>query len=158
LSDGKGKGSRFVINLPTTTPPDAPQVRSGIKLPSPQQRRLRILLAEDHADTRTALERLLLRWGHEVRSAPTVSEAAAIALTYEADLLLSDIGLPDGSGIELLGKIRHDRDIKAIAMSGYGMEADLEMTRHAGFMEHLIKPVSAERLKEALSKVFDGQK
>ncbi len=152
-SAGKGCGSQFVIELPTTVPPQPPRAQSGIQTPLPQ-RRLRILLAEDHADTRAAIERLLTRWGHEVRSAATVAEAASIALTYEADLLLSDIGLPDGTGIELLGKIRHDRDIPAIAMSGYGMESDLQMTKHAGFKEHLIKPVSADRLKETLLKLF----
>ncbi len=73
------------------------------------------------------------------------------AATFEIDLLLTDIGLPDGTGIELLTKLRANRDIKAIAMSGYGMEADLDETRRAGFVDHLIKPVSAEQLKAALA-------
>ena len=111
------------------------------------------MLAEDHADTRRALERLLARWGHEVQTAPTVARAVEIFATYEADLLLSDIGLPDGTGVDLLGQLRQIREVRAIAMSGYGMEADLAMTRHAGFLEHLIKPISAERLKEALARL-----
>ena len=151
-SGGKGEGATFVIDLPTTVPPAAPKV-SQAPVSSPRQKRLRILLTEDHADTRRALERLLTRWGHEVQTASTVAQAVELFATYEADLLLSDIGLPDGTGIELLGKLRHIREIKAIAMSGYGMEADLEMTRHAGFVEHLIKPVSAERLKESLTRL-----
>jgi len=151
-SEGKGKGTSFVIDLATTVPPAAPK-DSGFTQPAPQHLTWRILLAEDHADTRQAIERLLSRWGHEVQSAATVAEAVELAGTFQPDLLLSDIGLPDGTGIDLLGKIRHDRPLHAIAMSGFGMEADLEMSRHAGFAEHLIKPVSAERLKEALARV-----
>ena len=104
-------------------------------------------------DTRHALERILRRWGHDVQSVSTVAQAVEVFSSFNADVLLSDIGLPDGTGVDLLGKLRAIREIKAIAMSGYGMEADLEMTRHAGFAEHLIKPVSVERLKEALARL-----
>lgn len=155
-SAGKGQGATFVIELATIAPPPVPEItrEPGIEAP---QLRLRILLVEDHADTRLALERLLTRWGHEVRCAPSVTEALQIAATFEIDLLLSDIGLPDGTGIDLLGKLRLTRDTKAkaIAMSGYGMEADLEHTRRAGFVEHLIKPVTAEQLKSAIARLSD---
>lgn len=151
-SRGKGQGATFRIEIATTTPPAAPKVapRSLATNHELHQPHLRILLAEDHDDTRQALERLLKRWGHDVRTASTLAEAVGIAAEFHPELLLSDIGLPDGTGIDLLGKLRDQPGLKAIAMSGYGMEADLELTRHAGFIEHLIKPVSAERLKEAL--------
>jgi len=152
-SKGKGSGSKFSIELDITTPPPAPNNSQSDSIPA-NKSKLRVLLVEDHADTRCALERLLKRWGHEVQSASTVAQATELFANYEADLLLSDIGLPDGTGMELLGALRSRREIKAIAMSGYGMEADLEMTRHAGFSEHLIKPVSAERLKDSLARMI----
>jgi len=158
-SAGKGQGATFRIELATTIPPAAPKVVPNNRAASePRQPHLRILLAEDHDDTRLALERLLKRWGHEVRTASTIAEAASIAAEYRPELLLSDIGLPDGTGIDLLGQLRDHNGLKAIAMSGYGMEADLELTRHAGFIEHLIKPVSAERLKEALALFLSKDK
>jgi signal transduction histidine kinase len=152
-SAGRNCGATFVIELATAVPPATPEAANGASREPRQQPRLRILLVEDHGDTRRVLERLLTRWGHEVRCASTVAHAIEAAEDFDADLLLSDIGLPDGTGIDLLGKLRSRRDIKAIAMSGYGMETDLTETRHAGFAEHLIKPVSAERLKEMLSQV-----
>lgn len=152
-SRGKDRGATFVIDLATSDllpAQDAP----GIPLPpTPEPRSLRILLVEDHQDTRHTLERILTRWGHTVRSAETVAQAIEYAAVFQPDLLLSDIGLPDGTGMDLLGVIRRTSDIPAIAMSGYGMEKDLEQTTKAGFNAHLVKPVSAERLKETIDRV-----
>jgi len=153
-SPGKDKGSTFTIELATTVPPAAPKVASD-STKAPEVKRLRILLAEDHEDSLAALERLLARWGHEVKTATTVAEAVEVMSTFEADLLLSDIGLPDGTGIDLLEQVRKIREVKAIAMSGYGMEADLKLTKHAGYLDHLIKPISADRLKEAIARLFE---
>jgi len=119
----------------------------------PQQKSSRILLVEDHEDTRRAMERLLKRWGHTVHSAGSLAEALAADAAGEFDLLLSDLGLPDGSGIELLQKLRGRHPLRAVAMSGYGMEADLAKTREAGFDEHLIKPVAMDRLKEIIQRL-----
>jgi CheY-like chemotaxis protein len=115
---------------------------------------LRILLVEDHTDTRKALERLLTRWGHQVTSASTVAEALAVAVEVDPELVLSDVGLPDGTGMDLLFKLRQaGSDVRAVAMSGYGMEGDLDQTRDAGFAEHLVKPVAAEQLKEVIERL-----
>lgn len=152
-SEGKDQGATFVIELATITPPVAPKV-SGISMPMTlTERRLRILLVEDHEDTRNALVRLLTRWGHLVKPAATVTQAMEYAATFNPELLLSDVGLPDGTGMDLLGKLRQDRDIPAIAMSGYGMESDLEQTKHAGFNAHIVKPVAADRLKETIDRL-----
>ncbi len=152
-SAGKDQGATFTIELATITPPAAPKV-SGISLPvTPTVRTLRILLVEDHEDTRNALMRLLVRWGHIVKPAATIAEAIEFAVAFNPELLLSDVGLPDGTGMDLLGQLRHDRDIPAIAMSGYGMESDLEQTKHAGFDAHLVKPVAAARLKEKIDRL-----
>jgi len=72
---------------------------------------------------------------------------------FQPQLLISDIGLPDGSGVDLLAQIAHRDELQAIAMSGYGMESDLEQTKAAGFREHLVKPVSTDRLKEAIQRL-----
>lgn len=113
---------------------------------------LRILLVEDHDDTRRAMERLLLRWGHDVHCSPNMADALDYASAHEFDLLLSDLGLPDGTGVELLGKIRPRHPIRAIAMSGFGAAADRAATRAAGFEEHLIKPVAMDRLKQVIER------
>ncbi len=153
FSAGKDHGATFTIELATIIPPAAPKV-SGMSLPvTPTVRTLRILLVEDHEDTRNALERLLSRWGHVVKHAATMTQAIEYAPAFDPELLLSDVGLPDGTGMDLLGKLRRDRDIPAIAMSGYGMESDLEQTKDAGFNAHIVKPVAADRLKETIDRL-----
>lgn len=152
-SDGKDRGATFSIELSTIVPPAGPKVSSATPSSIPP-RSLRILLVEDHADTRRALERLLARWGHKVTSASTVEQALTAAAESHPELILSDIGLPDGTGMDLLAKLREAGDpVPAVAMSGYGMEGDLELSRDAGFAEHLVKPVATERLKEAIERL-----
>ena len=118
---------------------------------------LRILLVEDHEDSRRAMDRLLKRWGHVVSCAGDVAQALEIASENRFDLLLSDLGLPDGTGSELLTKLRESHPLRAVAMSGYGMETDLAGTRAAGFDEHLIKPVAMDRLKEIIRRLGTPQ-
>jgi two-component system CheB/CheR fusion protein len=150
-SEGKDRGATFAIELTTVSAPVA--LESVARPAAPAQRSLRILLVEDHEDTRNALVRLLTRWGHFVKTAGTVAEGIEMAAAFSPELLLSDLGLPDGTGIELLGRLRAEREFPAIAMSGYGMESDLEQTTRAGFVAHLVKPVAAERLREVIERV-----
>jgi CheY-like chemotaxis protein len=152
-SHGKDQGATFVIELATIIPPVAPKIAGSAMPTNASGRTLRILLVEDHEDTRNALVRLLTRWGHDVKPAATIAQAIEIALDFDPELLLSDVGLPDGTGMELIDKLRSDRDCPAIAMSGYGMESDLEQTMHAGFDAHLVKPVAADRLKETIDRL-----
>jgi len=114
---------------------------------------LRILLVDDHFDTLCSLKRLLARLGYDVLSAENMTDALCIAEQEPFDLLLSDIGLPDGSGLELVRRIRQNRPIKAIAISGFGMEDDIQRSRDAGFFEHLTKPVSLDRLQETIDQL-----
>ena len=93
------------------------------------------------------------RWGHEVATAGSVTEGIERSAAFRPELLISDIGLPDGTGVDLLAQVRQGDDFQAIAMSGYGMESDLELTKAAGFRDHLVKPVSADRLKEAIQRL-----
>jgi CheY-like chemotaxis protein len=113
----------------------------------------RILLVEDHEDTLRSMKLLLKRLGYEVLTADNMSDALRIAEQQPFDILLSDIGLPDGSGLELLKRIRQTRDVPALAISGFGMDGDVERSRAAGFFDHLTKPVSIDRLQAAIAEL-----
>lgn len=111
-------------------------------------RTLKIFLVENHDDTLTYLAEYLEECGHEVRSAKSM-DAALQALSNEpVDLLISDIGLPDGDGWQLMHKIREMKLSTpfSIAMSGYSTRADIEKSRLAGYQYHLIKPFLPDEL------------
>jgi CheY-like chemotaxis protein len=153
-SNGPGKGSTFTIELP-----GAREARPAPARPDPARsaggdRKLRILLVEDHADTARVLSRLLRRLGHTVHVAGTVASALATAEREAIDLVLSDLGLPDGTGIDLLRRINERRPTTAIALSGYGMEQDVKKSLAAGFRKHLTKPVSFSNLQAAIESVM----
>lgn len=153
-SAGHKQGSTFTVELPViaagSVPVEAP-APSGTGAASPA-RSLRVLLVEDHDDTRHVLYRLLTRWNHTVTAASTLAEARQALKEETFDLLLSDIGLPDGSGFEVIAALRERSGIPAVAMSGYGMEADVARVRAAGFAEHIVKPVTAEALSKMLAR------
>jgi CheY-like chemotaxis protein len=113
----------------------------------------RILVVDDHGDTLRSMQLLLRRLGYEVLAAENMTDALQIAEEQPFDILLSDIGLPDGSGLELLKRIRQTRDVPALALSGFGMDEDVERSRDAGFSDHLTKPVSIDRLQAAIAQL-----
>jgi CheY-like chemotaxis protein len=115
--------------------------------------RKRILVVDDHRDTLRSMKLLLTRLGYQVLAAENMTEALVIAEEEQFDILLSDIGLPDGSGLELLKRIRLTRDVPALALSGFGMDEDLQRSRDAGFSDHLTKPVSLDRLQSAIAEL-----
>jgi CheY-like chemotaxis protein len=112
-----------------------------------------VLVVEDHDDTLRSMKLLLTRLGYEVLAAENMTEALRIARQQHFDILLSDIGLPDGSGLELLKQIRSIREVPALALSGFGMDDDIERSRDAGFSDHLTKPVSIDRLQAAIAQL-----
>lgn len=112
-----------------------------------------ILLVEDHEPTRIALTHLLNRRNYKVRSATSVAEARILAQQENFDLVVSDIGLPDGNGYDLMAELRDKFGLKGIALSGYGMEQDVTRGQQAGFVAHLIKPVRVETLEKTLSEI-----
>lgn len=150
LSEGPDRGATFVIEFP-----DAKQPPSGAvdrALPTSQAiRPLRLLVVEDHASTLQVLVLVLRRDGHRVVSATTVTEALGAAARDTFDLVISDLGLPDGSGIELMQQLRSRHGLAGIALSGYGMEEDVARSRAAGFQQHLIKPVQLADLRRAVA-------
>ena len=150
-SDGKGKGSTFRLRLPAIACADD---RVAAAPPKPLDVRVapqRILLVEDHADSAKVIKALLQKDGHSVRIAGGVVAGLQAAGTDEFDVLITDIGLPDGSGLDLLRMFRkqHPR-IVAVCMSGFGSQEDQKASRDAGALCHLVKPVTIQRLREAV--------
>lgn len=152
-SDGPKCGAKFVVRLPGAVPSGQPNGESKHEIPPPEG--LRLLVVEDHPDTLGTLTRLLTRRGYIVRTASCIAESLEVAREYEFDLLISDIGLPDGRGTELLEQLitLYGRRPLAIAMSGFGMEDDVERSQQAGFSEHLTKPVEFSALQQAIARL-----
>lgn len=118
-----------------------------------EPRPLRVLLVDDHADTAELLRMLLSRRGFEVTTARSVASALVAAEASPIDVLVSDIGLADGNGCDLLRQLRAVGPLPAIALSGRDREADVQSARDAGFDEYLGKPVGIAQLVEALRRV-----
>jgi PAS domain S-box-containing protein len=153
-SAGPGRGSTIIISLPTCEPDQASKI-IGKRAPQASQRPLRILLLEDHEDTARALSRLLELWNHQVSTAHTVADALKSVEARDFDLILSDIGLPDGTGIEFIKKVRESRATPAVALTGFGMEDDVNECKLAGFSDHLTKPIDFQRLESVIQAICE---
>lgn len=156
-SDGKEKGARFIVTLPLETTADLQTPTAPVELERAQTAPLHLLVVEDHADTARVLSAHLRRLGFTVTLANTVAGALALVRDEPFDLVVSDLGLPDQSGFELMRQIHAIRPMPGIAMSGYGMAEDIRMSREAGFAQHLVKPVSIPRLEEAIRELVAGR-
>jgi CheY-like chemotaxis protein len=109
------------------------------------------LLVEDHVSTRQLLGGLLKQRGHLITTAGSLAEAFHAAKEMSFDVVVSDLGLPDGTGWDLMKRLHAAHPtLPGIALSGYGMETDVQQTREAGFSAHLVKPVSMEKLQSTL--------
>ena len=186
LSEGPGHGARFVVELPTapaaaeeqevavgagpvadeasTQQPTSAGGSAGAGSRSPRAIRgeppiapkpKRVLLVEDHEDTRAALEVLLTLKGYDVRVAKDMASALEQA-REPVDVVVCDIGLPDGSGLDLVRRISAQHPVQAIAITGYGTARDVEASAAAGFAVHLTKPVAADKLLHAIETLCDG--
>jgi signal transduction histidine kinase/ActR/RegA family two-component response regulator len=145
-SPGRGHGATFRVELDVVP---APAVRPGTGGPeagAAGKPDLRILLVDDHHDTALAMRRLLERLGYRITIANTLADAMTSYRQNPVDLVISDIGLPDGSGLELIRQMNALRPVTGIALSGFGMEEDVRKSKEAGFYEHLTKPVNFQRL------------
>jgi CheY-like chemotaxis protein len=153
VSAGTGHGATFILELATVPAPvDAAAESPPAKGDLPALRPLRILLVEDHSDTLRFLALLLGQRRHLVRTATTLKSARELAASEGFDLLISDIELPDGTGLELMHGIGAERSIPGIAMSGHGSKEDLRKSEAAGFAEHLIKPIDIRILEGAIQR------
>ena len=117
-----------------------------------------ILLVEDHLDTAMALSRLLRLAGYRVGTAGGVQDALRMCAAERFDLLISDIGLPDGTGHELMRELADRYGAKGIVVSGYGDEHELAKSRAAGFVEHLTKPITLESLQAAIERAIETKR
>jgi len=152
-SDGSNQGSTFTLSMQTLPQTEAVGVTSKAVTQSAREA-LKILLVDDHHDTCAALEKLLARRGHLVAVAHDVRSAMEAAVRNEFDLLISDIALPDGTGMELMMQLRAISKIPGIAISGFGHNGDIERSLQAGFSEHLTKPIKLDKLEAAIERAL----
>ena len=165
-SQGRDRGSTFVVRLPLILQPDELMVAAGLTGPDAAPAMAvnnnsgskpsggRILLVEDHEPTRAPLTRLLVRRGYDVVPVGTASAALEAAEVGTFDLVLSDIGLPDSDGYTLMKSLRDRHGIPGIALTGYGMHEDVARSNEAGFVAHLTKPISVALLDQTLAAAF----
>jgi len=150
-SGGRNQGTRFTTLFPTCENNAIPESTHAPRSAS-ERRSVRLLLVEDHEDTNRSLTRLLRRRGYEVHPAYDMRSALDLAANKQFDVLVSDIGLPDGSGIDLLKTLRSKGEVFGIALSGYGMEDDIRRSRDVGFSHHLTKPVDLNKLDSIIQE------
>ena len=124
---------------------------------APPPRALDILVVDDHEDTARAMARILNRLGHRVATAGTVAAAVEAFGSGPCDLVISDIGLLDGSGLDLMRRLRQNRPVVGIALSGFGTDEDVRKSKEAGFFEHLTKPVNFQKLQSVIREATEAQ-
>jgi PAS domain S-box-containing protein len=155
-SEGPHKGATFTLELPQETFPTICLTEVSEVRDMQPERKLRLLVVEDHLDTAKVIQRMLQLWGYAVKIAHSVEEAKELAEQETFDILLSDVGLPDASGYDLMRFIKQRHGIKGLAMSGYGMDEDIRKALDAGFSDHLVKPVNLNQLKQAITRVVES--
>ena len=150
-SAGRGKGATFVVTIPSipnqvSGPPQPVEVRSK------RYEGYAILLVDDHLDTRSILARLLSSGGYDIDVAGTVQEALEKLRSKRYHILISDIGLPDGSGHELMRDAKEIQPhLLGVALSGFGMDEDVQQSSAAGFTAHITKPIDISILRDSLA-------
>jgi CheY-like chemotaxis protein len=163
-SSGRNQGSTFTVRLPCSGA--VPAAAPSMAIPREPERRgadsAHILLIEDHADTAEAMADLLRELGYRITVAASVATGLAAAERAQQDrdgtridLVLSDLGLPDGNGHDLMRSLSSRYGLRGIALSGYGMDEDIQKSREAGFQKHITKPVSLQALQSALLAVLE---
>jgi PAS domain S-box-containing protein len=154
-SPGPGLGAEFTIKLPSihASTMKLPAIKFG-HAAKRDTRGISILLVEDHEDSAEVMSRLLRDKGYNVETSATVADALKIATEHKFNLILSDIGLPDGTGIDLIRQLRQHSSIPAIALTGFGMDQDINRYKEAGFDAHLTKPVNFQKLEMIINQFF----
>ncbi|RYD50132.1 MAG: PAS domain-containing hybrid sensor histidine kinase/response regulator [Verrucomicrobiaceae bacterium] len=154
-SAGKDRGTTFTLCF---TPAviavaDVPEVE-----PEQPPAKARVLVVEDNRDARRAVTLWLQSLNYHVTEADCVNEALRLAETVVIDIVISDIGLPDGTGYDVMTRLRDRGGVIGIAMSGYGQLDDVEKSKAAGFVDHLVKPVAPKALESALTAALERSK
>jgi signal transduction histidine kinase/ActR/RegA family two-component response regulator len=163
-SGGKNRGATFIVTLAAVATPAIATAAPETKRPNDGASRVktapekgtgpRVLVVDDHVDTCTGMKLMLERRGYRVTVAHTADQAVEKTEHEDFDLIVSDIGLPDRSGYELMKELGTTKGLRGIALSGFGMETDVSRARTAGFSEHLTKPINFDRLDEAIQTLL----
>ncbi|WP_437635501.1 hybrid sensor histidine kinase/response regulator [Sorangium sp. So ce854] len=154
LSDGPGRGSEFIVQLPRPARPLAPPARGAPAAPSGE--RLRVLVVDDNEDSAESMAMLLRRMGHEAHAVFDGPSAIELATRLRPDLVLLDIGMPGMTGHDVARALRSTPGLEGLslfAMTGYGQESDRRATQEAGFDEHLVKPISVDVLRRHVGDI-----
>lgn len=159
-SAGKDQGATFALTLKTIPAPaaradgrDGDRPAAATKRPAPVALH-HLLVVDDHYDTCLGMKMMLERRGYQITLAHSAEQAMKEAAKADFDLLISDIGLPDRSGYELMYELRQNSGLRGIALTGFGTEHDVNRARDAGFSEHLTKPINFDRLEEAIHNLL----
>ncbi|MEA3181834.1 MAG: hypothetical protein QOI59_5357, partial [Gammaproteobacteria bacterium] len=155
LSPGLGRGSTFRLWLPLI---ERPGSLVG-ELSAPRQLSRRVLIVDDNVDAADSLALVLELDGHVTKTGYSAQDALELAVSFEPDVMLLDIGLPEMDGYEVARRVRafgRPADIKLIALTGYGQGDDLRRAQEAGFDDHLVKPVDFETLSRSLAGLPGG--
>ena len=162
-SRGTDRGASFIVTLQTVATP-APgskgaegPVKGRTEKDTGKKGGPRVLVVDDHFDTCTGMKMMLERRGYRVTLAHTANQAIEKTAHEEFDLVISDIGLPDRSGYELMQELQTTKGLRGIALSGFGMEDDVTRARDAGFSEHLTKPINFDRLEESIQSLLAAE-
>ncbi len=156
-SDGPGRGSEFTVRLPLPSSPEPEPPSAPTRSAERPAHAGRVLVVDDNVDSAEILAKLLRMSGHDVRTAYTGPTALEAAVAHLPDVVLLDIGLPGLNGYEVARRLRQDpqlKDVRLVAMTGYGQESDLQLAREAGFDRHLVKPVDFLKVQELLTTLL----
>ncbi|MGF6777514.1 response regulator [Paraburkholderia sp. GAS334] len=156
-SPGAHCGATFTITMPTAAKPAEPVMIDALAEPHPEGG-LAILLIEDHLDTAEVMAQLVRGLGHEVTVVGRVADALAATQTEAFDLVVSDIGLPDGTGLDFIMAFREHSDVPAVALTGFGTDDDVRRCLAAGFTSHLTKPVNFTQLEQMIENAASAKR
>ncbi len=151
-SVGLGQGSEFIVRLPALSP--ARESIVPIETAEQPAQTSRVLVVDDNVDAADMLVMMLQMFGHEVQAVYSGQTALETAVEYQPDFVLLDIGLPDMNGYEVARRLRQQpqtKDVRLIAMTGYGQDSDRQRSQEAGFDHHLVKPVDPQKLQDLLA-------
>ena len=152
-SAGPGQGATFVVTLNAMETSMLEGPVFFLETDPADSRHLQILFVEDHKDTARVLGRILKNAGFDVSHAASLAKARELAAGRRFDLVISDLGLPDGSGLDLMRGLRETQGLSGIALSGFGTDDDVAASTAAGFAEHLTKPVDWEQLRVEIDRL-----
>jgi CheY-like chemotaxis protein len=155
-SEGPGRGATFYADLPTCSDPSEISVPPAGTSDEAALPELRVLVVDDHADTAGTVARVLRVLGCKPVVAGSIASATQHVLGGRIDAVISDIHLPDGSGRDL-ARMLAPMKIPAVALSGAGMHKDVRESLEAGFLDHLVKPVSFDQLEGVIRKIASAR-